>query len=239
MKNFNKRTIVILAVFAALFLITQWVFIPGTYSQSRLMQALQAPKVLLQALRSRHSVVADLSVLVMENQSLRGQLAEQGSLPSLIKEAGETYIYARVYSNYPFNNSDRLLINAGIEQGIAPGDVVMVKPGIFLGEVTAVNKNTSEVRTLYDQGLKIPVKIGEGKIDALLIGGHEVKLTLISKKKSAQSGQTVLTAAKQYPYGLLLGMTKDLRDSADNLFQEATLQAPYSVSDLNDVYVLK
>src|SRR3989344_5416260 len=113
MKNFNKRTIVILAVFAALFLITQWVFIPGTYSQSRLMQALQAPKVLLQALRSMHSVVADLSVLVMENQSLRGQLAEQGSLPSLIKEAGETYIYARVYSNYPFNNSDRLLINAG------------------------------------------------------------------------------------------------------------------------------
>lgn len=241
--KFSPRTLLVLAVFSALFLITQWLFIPGTYSQSRLAQALQAPKVFLQALKSRHSVVADLSVLTMENQSLRGQLAEQGSLPSLIKDppagGGKTYIYARVYSTYPFNNFDRLLINAGSEQGIILGDVVMVKPGIFLGEVIAVNKNTSEVRTLYDQGLEIPVKIGDGKTDALLVGGHEVKLTLISKKKSAQSGQTVLTAAKQYPYGLLLGTTKDLRDSSDNLFQEATLQTPYSVSDLNDVYVLK
>src|SRR6185436_7095763 len=167
-------------------------------------QALQAPKVFLQALMSRHQVAAQLSELELENQSLAGQLAELKNLPSIIKENNKTYIYARVYSTYPFNNADKLLINAGSDQGVVVGSVVLAKPGIFLGEVVTVAKNTSEVRTLYDPGFEMPVKIGQGGIDSLLLGGHEVKLTLISKKKSAQSGQSVFSAAKQYPYGLQL-----------------------------------
>lgn len=235
----SRRTLLILAVFSVLFLITQWLFVPGGYVESKLAQALQAPKVFLQALKNRQAVVADLIALGLENQSLRAQLAAQASLPQLIKEEGKTYIYARVFSTYPYNNADRLFISAGSDQGVAIGSLVLFQPGIFLGEVVGVDKNTSEVRTLYDPGLEMPVKIGEDKIDALLVGGHEVRLTLISKKKSAQSGQTIVTSAKQYPYGLLLGSTKDVRDSADNLFQEAALQTPYSVAELNDVYVLK
>lgn len=227
-----------MALFSALFLLTQWLFIPGTYVQSRLGQALQAPKVFLQAMMNRHRVAAQLSELAIENQSLRGQLGELASLPSIIKESGKTYIYARVYSTYPFNNSDRLLINAGEEQGVTMGSTVLAKPGIFLGEIVAVHKDTSEVRTLYDPQMQMPVKIGSGT-DSLLVGGHQVRLTLISKKKSAQSGQTVTTAAKQYPYGLQLGTTSDLRDATDNLFQEATLATPYSISELSDVYVVK
>lgn len=203
--------------------------------RSRVGQALQAPKILWQALINRHQVVANLSDLSLENQSLLGQLAELKNMASIEK----TYIYARVYSSYPFNNSDKLLINAGSEQGVVLGSVVLVKPGIFLGEIVKVNGNTSEARTIYDAGFEMPVKIGDGKIDSLLIGGHDVKLTLISKKKSAQSGQIILTAAKQYPYGLMIGTTADVRDASDNLFQEASLSASYSMSELNDVYVLK
>jgi len=237
--RFSKRTLLIVAAFCALFLLTQWLFVPGTYLRSPLGQALQAPKVFLQALMNRHAVVADLSRLELENQGLRGQLSELSSQPSIIKDSGTTYIYARVYSTYPFNNADKLLINAGTEQGVVAGAVVLARPGIFLGEVTAANKNTSEVRTLYDPELEIPVKIGQAKIDSLLLGGHEIKLSLISKKKAAQAGQTVTLAAPQYPYGLLIGTAQDLRDSADNLFQEATLQTPYAISELNDVYVIK
>ena len=207
--------------------------------RSRIGQALQAPKVLWQALMNRHQVVANLSDLSLENQSLLGQLAEIKNSPSYTPAGGKTYIYARIYSSYPFNNADKLLINAGSEQGVVLGAPVLVKPGIFLGEIVKVNKDSSEVRTLYDAGFEMPVKIGDGKIDSLLVGGHDVKLTLISKKKSAQSGQIILTAAKQYPYGLMIGTTADVRDASDNLFQEASLSAPYSISELNEVYVLK
>lgn len=234
----SPKTLLILAVFAVLFLLTQWLFVPRTYVQSRLLQALQAPKVFLQALVNRHEVVAQLSSLQLENQSLRAQLTQLQAQPGVVKNGSERLIYAQVYSTYPFNNASRLLIHAGSLSGVRQGAVVLAAPGIFLGEVVSVTETTSEVRTIYDPSSQVPVKIGDQKIDSLLVGGHEPTLTLISKKKPTQTGQTVITASKQYPYGLTIGVVDQLKGSDQNLFQEANLKTSYKVSELNEVFII-
>lgn len=237
--NLSRRTLVILAVFAGLFLVGQWFFVPKTYVNSRIIQALQAPKVLLESLRSRHSIVTELSQLTLENQSLRAQLQEIKNQPTILQGTSTLYLNARVYSTYPFNNAGTLLINAGSSHGVKEGAVVLAAPGIFLGEVVSVTESKSEVRTVFDPDWEIPVKIGEAKLDSLLIGGHEPRLTLISKKKPAGSGQTVLLAAGRYPYALSVGSVGELKDSERDLFQEAALKTPYQVSELNDVLIIR
>lgn len=237
--SFSRRTLIILAIFAVLFIVGQWLFVPKTYVNSRILQALQTPQALVQALRSRHAVVTELSALALENQSLRAELQVAKNQPAIIQNSRAEYVSARVYSSYPFNNASRLLINAGSNQGIEVGDVALVAPGIFLGEVVSATQSKSEIRTLFDPGWELPVKIGDDKTDSLLIGSHEPRLTLISKKKPTLSGDAVILAAKNYPYGLTVGTVGDLKDSERDLFQEAELQTPYVISELNDVLIIK
>ena len=232
----NRRTTLILAVFAALFLLSQWFFVPKTYVNSRIIQALQAPNVLLAALQNRSTMIKQLSALALENQSLRAQLAQLMVSPTLIKEPARRYVNARVYSSYPFNNADKMLITAGEPEGIAVGDIVEASPGIFLGTVVKVTGSTSEVQTLFDPSTQIPVKIGESHIDSLLVGGHQPTLTLISKKKLPEAGASVLTAAKSSSYGLTVGTVGELTSS--ELFSTASVVTPYALSDLNQVFIL-
>ncbi len=235
----RPQNIILLAVFCALFLIGQWLFIPKTYVNSVIIQALQAPKVLLQSLINRHEIVTQLSDLQLENQSLRAQIQELKSSPAIIKTGKAIYVSAHVYSSYPLNNSGLILISAGADQGITKGAIVLAAPGIFLGQVTDVSGSTSQVRTIFDPDWELPVKIGDQKIDSLLVGGHEPRLTLISKKKMAHVGQAVILAAKEYPYGLTVGTVGNLKDGGADLFQEAALATSYQFGSLNDMLVVQ
>ena len=234
----TRFIILALAVFSVLFVLGQLLFMPKTYVNSGLVQALQAPRVFFASLANQHALIGQLQQAQLENQSLRAQLQSALTRPGIVKDRGVNYLRTPVYLEYPLNNAGMLLIAAGTDEGVAPGMTVVVAPGVFLGEVTKTYTHQSEVRTLYDPGWELSVKIGEAKVDSLLIGGHEPRLTLISKKKQTESGMPVYLTAKKYAYGLLLGEVDDLEDSDKNLFQEAPLVPPYLISDLNEVYVM-
>jgi cell shape-determining protein MreC len=235
----QTRTILVaLAVFSVLFVITELFFIPKTYTNSAILRAFQAPRVFIDSLINTHLLIVQLQKEQLENQSLRAQLAGALERPGIIKEKKETYLQAPVYSIYPLSNTGRMLIAAGSEEGVVVGQVVAAQPGIFVGEVIKVYTHQSEVRTLYDPDWELPVKIGDTKIDSLLVGGHEPLLTLISKKKGATEHMPVYLAAKQYPYGLLVGSLGEATDSDKNLFEEAPLVLPYQISQVDSVYLL-
>ena len=234
----NTRTLILaLAVFSVIFVLGELFFVPKTYVTSAVVQALQAPRTFLGALADQHGLISQLRDAQLESQSLRAQLIAAQNRPGIVKEHGVGYLRAAVYSEYPLNNAGMVLIAAGTDEGVAPGMVVVAAPGVFLGEVTKSYAHQSEVRTLYDPGWELPVKIGSGKVDSLMVGGHEPRLTLISKKKQTAVDTDVYLAAQKYSYGLLVGKVGDLVDSDKNLFQEAPLALPYLIGDLNEVYV--
>ncbi len=235
---FNRqRTIALLAFIAVLFFFGQILFAPKAYLSSRLGQALQTPSIFFRSLSTRTTLMGDLLALSLENQSLRAQIAQYKIAPSLIRQEGTRYIRAALYSSYPFNLSSQLLLAAGSESGILENAAVYAAPDVFIGQVTTAEERRSTVRTIFDPGWELPVKIGDGRVDALLVGGQEPRLTLISKRKPLIGGESVYLASRDFPYGLLLGTVAELRQSKESLFLEGRLIPSYTLSDLNELYV--
>lgn len=241
----KSPVLAIAGLFSLLFVIGQFFFIPKTAVNSVLLQALRSPRILLESFVTKHNLITQLKDLSIENHALRGEIAHLQSLPGFIEEGRQKYLRATVYSTYPLTSAQSLIIAAGEKQGLRVGMPVMVKPGLFIGEIKEVFANQSVVRTVFDfidEGSAGPwqlsVKVGEKATDSLLLAGPEPRLTIISRKKGVSVGDSVTLASKQYPYGFTLGSVNKVIDNPSNVFLEATMSVPYTFADVTEVFVL-
>ena len=116
---------------------------------------------------------------------------------------------------------------------------ITVSDQILVGQVSQVFKNYSLVKTVFSSDWEIPVRIGEKKVPALLIGGPELKLTMIVNDKPIVDGQAVFAAKTDLPYGLKIGEVINVtNDSATGVFKEAGVKLDYDFNDLTDLSVL-
>jgi len=233
----NPRWKVWLAVLASIFVLGQIFFVPKVYVDSKILTALQAPFIFLRSVLVRDNISHQLIDLNLENQSLRAQIEVLKSQPQILDQGGVRYLRARVYSNYPTNNANFILVNSGEEDGVEVGMVGLVSPGIFLGEVIEVSSQVSVIRTVFDSEWELPVKIGARRVDALLISGTLPKLTLISKNSGIGVGAPVFLADKGYPYGLTVGSVSEVEVSDNERFDMALMKTPYDRAELEEVYI--
>jgi cell shape-determining protein MreC len=108
---------------------------------------------------------------------------------------------------------------------------------VLLGKTTRVFDTTSLVQTVFDDGWQSAVRVGRQGTDALLKGGSNPRLTLIGKTARIATGDIVYSASERFPYGLSIASVKDVKLSADRLFQEAELQFDYDLNDIRAVSV--
>ncbi len=177
--------------------------------------------------------------LKLENENLKAQIqkgqifAQQDYGLSL----GKKYFPARIFSTYPFNVKDVLIIDKGLSQGVKKGMTAVLDESILIGQVNDVFENSSNVRTVFDPDWQISVKIGEEKINGFFQGGNEPKITLIEKE--IKVGDPVFTASKDFPLDLKIGEIKEIREKTKGVFQEAVIEAPYNVNELESIYLVK
>jgi len=176
----------------------------------------------------------ELEELKAQNITLKREII-LGSIPA----ASGDFHKALVYSTYPFNTRNAVVIEGGENRGIKRFSAVTFEEQVFFGYIDSVNEKTSLVKTLFDGSLEIPVRVGERRIDALLKGGATPLLTLIDKDSEIQSGDVILTSDQRFPYGLVVGMVGEVRDSETETFIESTIQLPYIVAKLHTVHVVK
>ncbi len=170
----------------------------------------------------------ELNALQQENASLRVQLFNQSiSQPDTVK----------VYSSYPLNTKQEITIAAGSNQGVNEGDVVTWGDNVLVGKVITVMSDSSIISTIFDQSWQMAVRIGTAQIDGLLNGGNSPAVTLIPKDGQINPGDMVVTATKGFPYGLEVGVVKDVSNMPNSVFREATLQTEFNINDLRDVTV--
>lgn len=236
MKSGRSILVTILALIG-LFFLGQFLFTPKAIVSSGASEVLSAPKLIIVSLLQRSTLLKQMSSLSIENQSLKAQILELEAQPTLLRQEGEKFIVAKTYSQYPFGDLSQLLVNAGSREGVREGMPVLVAPGIFLGVVQEVKEKTSIVKTIYSAGWELPVKIGAQRVDALLVGAHEPKLTLISKNKVVAGGESVLLASREFPLGLTVGSVEHIEKKEEELFFEATMRMPYALNELNEVYI--
>jgi rod shape-determining protein MreC len=193
---------------------------------------------LRQWLSPQNASQADPSSLSAENIALKAQLAELKVVQSQIPKAPQEYLRAMVYSRYPMNFKNEILVNIGANDGVAVGKAVLFG-NIFIGKVTNVFPGSALVQTVFDGTFRIPVRVGSLGYDALLVGGAYPKAGSVSKKAALASGDVVITADPNLPYGLPVGTVRDVSISADNLFEEATINFTYDINSIQTVLIQK
>jgi rod shape-determining protein MreC len=191
-----------------------------------------------QYLAVRGSLVENVNSLNNENQSLQAQILEIKEQVNLVNAENQSYFRARAYSNYPFNNKNQILIAAGKDDGLKEGQAALFQPGIFIGKVTELEARRSKVRTIFDFNWELPVKIGEEKVDGLLIGGHTPTVTLVSKSKNIQIGDPITLASPDFPIGLTIGVVSEVVKDREDLFQEVKIRFPYNLAEINYLYIV-
>ncbi|MEY4731745.1 MAG: hypothetical protein RL681_691 [Candidatus Parcubacteria bacterium] len=188
--------------------------------------------------------IAGVERALVENQTLKAELARLAPLSEILpaKHSSTTRI-AEVFSRYPFSVRNAMIIGVGENDSIRSGEPVFLatktdsSPQVMIGVVTDVRNDTATVQTLFDPKFKTAVRVGSSGADALLIGGPEPTLSLISKAAQVQSGDIVVSASPEFPLGVPLATVGILRPAEDQAFKNATLMFSYDIADIRVVQV--
>lgn len=175
----------------------------------------------------------EIETLRLENQRLRAELANVFQAWRADRE-----IPAEIHSTYPLNNKKEITVAAGSADGVKKGSPVTVGGKALLGQIIKVFENYSVVRTVFDPEWEFPVRIGDGRVEALMRGGVEPELAMLEKNKPIKEGDLVYAAAKGFPFGLSVGTVKNIRQSETDVFQEAAMATAYNFNDLREVIIL-
>ncbi len=173
-----------------------------------------------------------------ENETLLAEIAALQSVASAIPTSTQAYLRAMVYSRYPLNFRDEILINAGANEGVQVGKAAVFQ-GILVGTVEKSFADSSLVATVFDANFKMPVRVGSKGFDGLLAGGAYPRVISIGKGSPIEPGDIVYAAAPDLPYGMPLGIVEATSSSPDNLFEEASLGFAYDVNTIQTVLVAK
>ncbi|MGD1003339.1 MAG: rod shape-determining protein MreC [Minisyncoccia bacterium] len=180
----------------------------------------------------------DSPSLAARNDALQAQLATLQVVASQLPTSTPNAIRAMVYSRYPMNFRNELLVNAGSDEGVASGSAVTFQ-GMLIGQVQKVFENDALVQTIFDNDLKMPVRIGANGIDGLLQGGADPVVGSIASTAAIAPGDVVYSAAPGIPYAQPIAEVVATSTSADSLFQQVTLSFPYDINNVETVLIMK
>jgi len=176
--------------------------------------------------------------LALENAKLKAELLYFMNASRVETQNNREYRVSKIYSTYPFNTRGLIAVNAGSRDGIAVGMAVTVDGFTFLGQVEKTEASQSLVRTIFDPGWQVPVKIGSHSVDALLVGGREPHLTLIVKSGAFAEGDPIYVGSRDFPYGLKIGEVRNIKGDGGSAFFESDIALPYEPARLNEVWIL-
>ena len=176
-----------------------------------------------------------LTTLKTENASLKKQLEKFSAVE---KKDGSQFLEARVYSRYPFNDKNVIVIDKGFADGIAEGMPVLAAKNILLGRVKGVQRFQSEVITIFDPDWKTSASIGTTHIKTVLNGANTPHAELIPKDAPVAAGDEIVNSAQEFPLGLLIGTIKSVTLDEKKVWQIADIDVPYAIEDIDSVLVM-
>ena len=112
--------------------------------------------------------------LEIENNILKKELS---LLPSVL----ENYILVKVTSDTQTHYNKSIIINAGKNMNIRKGDAALTYKGL-IGRVIEVYEKYSRVLLINDINSRIPVRVGEKNIKAIISGNNTDKMDLLYLK---------------------------------------------------------
>jgi len=181
---------------------------------------------------------ANSTALTAENQALEAQLSVLQGVASQLPSVPAGTVPAIVYSRYPLNFKNEILVNVGANENVTTGTAALFQ-GVYIGSVEKTFPGTSLIQTVFDGNFKMPVRVGSAGYDELFVGGAAPRVTTLAKTAAVRPGDIVYTAGEGVPYGLPIGIVQSTSTSPDNLFQEASLGFAYDMNTVQAVSLVR
>jgi rod shape-determining protein MreC len=200
-----------------------------------------------------------INSLAKENALLNLKINELSFENARLKAAKEENVVLR--RALQFKNEDKMLsvsaevtmldstgfeqnfiINRGTEDQIKEGYPVVVSPGIIVGIVKEVRKNSATVMMITDPQAKVDGLIAETGAKGLIQGDHGLGLSfnLVTQNEVVKVGDLVITSglSENIPRGLLIGEVVSIQSSTSELFQKTNIRPVADLRNLEFVFVV-
>lgn len=176
----------------------------------------------LEALRIENAKLRELAI---ENEALKGALAFRE------REAGASLV-ARVVSETDEDVFHGLVIDRGSDDGVRPGQAVIVGDGIILGKVFETRSRTSSVLLLSDTKSRLAVAVHNASDTVGVLEGDRglsMAIDLIPQTETLSPGDIIVTSGIEpgVRRGLVVGTIEKVSKRTQDPFQSATV-VPFS-----------
>lgn len=206
--------------------------------------------------------------LVDENQRLRDEVArlqaeiaelrdaehEAEELKALlgVKEARseEEFLVAKVIARDPGDAKEAIAIDAGTNDGVQEGMVVVaalpgelgVVAGSLVGTVTRALDNYAWVTLITDPGSAVNALVQESRAPGVVHGDLQrgLLLKMVPQDAKVEPGYLVITSGLggNFPRALAIGAVTKVRGGTQELFKQATVEPAVRLSRLETVLVI-
>lgn len=181
----------------------------------------------------------DWKNLLKENEILKAKLSVLDKISQPTKNPHKFQkITADVFSHYPFNDRNIVVINAGAADGIAVGMPVLGENDVIFGKITAVRRTQSLVQTIFDPNWKSTVSVGASKTKALFTGGAVPKIDLIPLDVKIAKGDAVFNISPELPLKYLIGTVEEISKSSDGSWMIGTISAGINLELIESIAIL-
>lgn len=147
--------------------------------------------------------------LEAENEALRNQL-------KFVPAPEASYLTARVIADTGGAFAHSVLLNIGVQPGVAKGQAVVTGDGL-IGRIAGVGERSTRVLLITDLNSRIPVLIEATRTRAILAGNNTNRLRLIHLPPGAtvSPGDRVVTSGHggAFPVGLPVGVVEGVSDA--------------------------
>jgi rod shape-determining protein MreC len=182
-----------------------------------------------------------LEALAVENEQLTALLAIRNSLEH------ET-VAARVIARELADVSRMVMIDAGTEDGLEIGDVVVGSGGALVGRVTELGASAARVTLINDPASTVIGQIVSSRATGEVAGdlGGVLVMDKIDATQQVDLGEEVVTAGislgeairSPYPPGLLIGRVVDVVRDPNAVVQTAFVEAAIDLGRLEHLLVI-
>jgi len=222
--------------------------------QRGLVQAADGPRAFLEGLTRGWRLESENRVLREELLRLTGEIArlrqaesDNENLRTLLQFQRANpqwqYIGANVVAFDGQRLAQTMVIDAGGEQGIETGLVVVVAGGL-VGRVVDVGPRAARVLLLSDPRSAVNVQIQGSATSGIVraLAGGEFILDFVERDAAVREGELVVTSGLggTYPAGLLVGqVTKVAQEEPSRLFSQVRLRPAVAFDRVRHVLVIQ
>lgn len=170
--------------------------------------------------------------LRLENEGLRRELAD---LRNRWQIATTSFTRAAVFSRYPFNDQQNIIIDIGSRAGAKIGLPVLVSENCLLGKIVRVRTDASEVQTIFSPEWRSAVRFGKNGPEAVLSGGSPPVLDFIPAEAVIRPNEEIFSVSPDLPSNLFIGRTVRIIVQPQNSFRRAEIETDYDLNQIREV----